>query len=191
VVPTEFHWESVYVAPVVPLARGWERQLDEADNPMFYRSTAALSPSAYRAWLVDNGVRYVALADAPLDFSGRSEGGLVATGVPGLRLVWRSAHWRLYQVTNSSGIVAGPARLVSEDGGLVVVATPTPGSVLVRVRYSPNWELASGAGCVSPAPAPPGVQGGGTWVRVETPVAEQFSLRLALLARPTPCPPRG
>jgi hypothetical protein len=33
VVPTLDHWEAAYVAATVPLARGWERQLDVADNP--------------------------------------------------------------------------------------------------------------------------------------------------------------
>ncbi len=181
VVPTKFHWEAAYVAPEVPLARGWERQLDEADNPLFYGAAADLNVSSYRAWLVDNGVRFVALADAPLDFSGMAEGRLVAAGVPGLRLVWRSAHWRLYLVDSSSGIVAGPAHLVSAQGGRVVVSTPVPGPVLVRVRYSRNWQLTSGAGCIAPAPAPPGIQGGGTWVQVVTPVAERFTLRVSLL----------
>jgi hypothetical protein len=188
VVPTEFHWEAADVAPVVPLARGWERQLDEADNPLFYGAAADLNAASYRAWLVDNGVRFVALADAPLDFSGIAEGRLVAAGVPGLQLVWRSAHWRLYLVNGSSGIVAQPAHLVTAQGGRVVVSTPRPGPVLVRVRYSRNWELASGQGCIAPAPAPPGVPGGGTWVEVVTPAAEQFSLRVSLLPGRPGCP---
>ena len=36
VIPTRLHWEAAFVAPHVPLARGWERQLDTADNPLFY-----------------------------------------------------------------------------------------------------------------------------------------------------------
>jgi hypothetical protein len=183
VVPTKFHWEAAYVASVMPLARGWERQVDEADNPLFYGRSGRLDGGAYGAWLIDNGVRFVALADAPLDFAGTAEARLVNAGEPGLQLVWRTAHWRLYQVFGSSGIVAAPARLISEDGDRVEVATPRPGAVLVRVRYNPNWELASGAGCLAPAPGPtpPGVSGGGTWVQVRVPAAEEFSLRLSLL----------
>lgn len=187
VVPTEFHWESVYVASAVALARGWERQLDEADAPLFYGPAAGLDAASYRAWLLDNGVRFVALADAPLDQAGRAEARLVATGVPGLQLVWRSPHWRLYQVLDSSGIVAGPAHLVRQNGDRVTVATPAAGPVLVRVRYSPDWELTAGAGCVAPAPPPPGVHAGGTWVRVEAPGAEQFTLRLSLLGHRPGC----
>ena len=33
---TRFHWETYVVAPRYPLARGWERQLDIKDNPLFY-----------------------------------------------------------------------------------------------------------------------------------------------------------
>ncbi len=184
--PTKFHWESAYVAPTVPLARGWERQLDEGDNPLFYSAASELNAATYQAWLIDNGVRFVALSDAPLDYAGVAEAKLVAAGDPGLRLVWHSAHWRVYQVAGSRGIVSGPASLVSENGSHVVVATPQPGPVVVRVRYSRNWVLTAGAGCISPAPAP--MTGGGTWVRVDAPGAEQFSLGLSLLPGRDECP---
>jgi hypothetical protein len=187
VVPTEFHWEAVYVAAVMPLARGWERQLDEADNPLFYGGARHLNASSYRAWLVDNGVRYVAVPDAPLDFAGTSEARLVAAGVPGLDLIWRSADWQLFRVDGSPGIVAAPARLLRASGGRIDVATSGPGPVLVRARYSPDWQLASGQGCVAPAPAADGT-GDGTWIKVEVPRAEQFSLRLTLFAGRRACP---
>jgi hypothetical protein len=78
------------------LARGWDRQLDTLYGAIFYRPT--LSPSAYRAWLVENRVFYVALPDAPLDSAGRLEGKLVAGGLPYLHELWHSAHWRLFAV---------------------------------------------------------------------------------------------
>src|SRR3954447_8477068 len=58
---TKGHWESARVAPDVPLARGWERQLDRKVNRVFYEGT--LTPERYRAWLDDNAVRWVALPD--------------------------------------------------------------------------------------------------------------------------------
>ncbi len=177
VVPTRFHWETVYVAPVLPLARGWERQVDEADNPLFYGGAKNLDDTTYRAWLLDNGVRFVALPDAPLDPAGTAEGRLVAQGMPGLDVIWRSAHWRLYRVDGSSGVVSAPARLVREDGVQLVVASPHAGPVLVRYHYSPDWELTSGAGCVGPAPA---AGGGASWIRVTVPAREQFTLKLTL-----------
>jgi hypothetical protein len=94
---TKAHWEAAYVAghDGVRLARGWERQLDTRYAALFYRP--ALSAAAYRSWLAENRVGYVALPDAPLDRAGATEGALVARGVPYLRELWRSAHWRLYR----------------------------------------------------------------------------------------------
>ncbi|MFZ2113028.1 MAG: hypothetical protein WAU77_04770 [Solirubrobacteraceae bacterium] len=95
---TAAHWESAYLAghDGVELARGWERQLDTRYAAVFYRKT--LSPAAYRAWLAENRVVYVALPDAPLDRAGSLEGQLVAHGLPYLRELWHSEHWRLYRV---------------------------------------------------------------------------------------------
>ncbi|MGH2911207.1 MAG: hypothetical protein ACRDJ3_01890 [Solirubrobacteraceae bacterium] len=94
---TKAHWEAAYLAghDRVELARGWERQLDTRYASLFYRPT--LTPFAYRAWLAENRVRYVALPDAPLDKAGRLESALIARGVPYLREMWRSSHWRLYR----------------------------------------------------------------------------------------------
>jgi len=94
---TKAHWESAYLAghDGVELARGWERQLDTRYAAIFYRST--LSSAAYRAWLIENRVHYVALPKAPLDRAGVKEGELIARGEPYLRELWRSEHWRLYR----------------------------------------------------------------------------------------------
>jgi hypothetical protein len=180
VVPTQYHWEAVYVAPVMPLARGWERQLDVADNPLFYRS-GPLSAAAYRTWLIDNGVRYVALAAAPLDMAAGAEARLVASGqVPGLGLVWQSSAWRLYSVAGSAGIVSSPAQLVSVADGRMVVQAASAGPVLIRVRFSPDWTI-HGAGCLSRTPD--------SWIEVQVPRAERFTLTLSLFGSdPGSCP---
>jgi hypothetical protein len=191
VVPTKFHWESVYVAPVMPLARGWERQLDEVDNPLFYADSAQLDDATYRAWLLDNGVRYVALPDAPLDYAGVAEANLVDGGVPGLKPIWVSANWTLFSVAGSTGIVPGPAQLVDQDGTHIVLSVPHAGSNLVRIRYSRNWVLQAGVGCVAPIPGAAQVPGDGTWINVVTPYAEQVTLRLDLLPRSTGCVTSG
>ncbi len=95
---TATHWEATDLAghDRISLARGWERQLDTRYASLFYRPH--LSPYAYRAWLHENRVLYVALPDARLDYAGKAEGALVARGLPYLREVWHSAHWRLYRV---------------------------------------------------------------------------------------------
>jgi hypothetical protein len=94
---TKAHWEAAFLAghDGIELARGWERQLDTRYAAIFYRP--ALSASAYRAWLAANRVRYVALPDAPLDRAGSQEGALVARGLPYMRELWRSEHWRVYR----------------------------------------------------------------------------------------------
>jgi hypothetical protein len=182
VVPTHFHWEAAYVAPTVAITRGWERQLDLADNPIFY-DRGDLDAKSYRAWLLDTGTSFVALADAPLDSAGVAEGRLVASGsVPGLDLVWRSAHWRLYAVAGSDGIVARPAYLVSATDSRLVVDTPVEGAVLIRVRFTDDWTL-SGAGCVA--------ESNGPWILVRAPGPEQFSLSLSLLGGEQECDGSG
>jgi hypothetical protein len=95
---TAAHWEAANLAghDGVSLARGWERQLDTRYGALFYRP--ALSASAYGAWLHENHVVYVALPDTQLDYAGKAEGALVAHGLPYLHEVWRSQHWRLYEV---------------------------------------------------------------------------------------------
>jgi hypothetical protein len=95
---TATHAEAAYVAghDRISLARGWERQLDTRYGALFYRP--GLTASAYRAWLSENRVAYIALPDARLDYAARAEGALVAHGLPYLREVWHSRHWRLYRV---------------------------------------------------------------------------------------------
>ncbi len=95
---THAHWEAAYLAGHggVALARGWERQLDERYAHLFYEPS--LSVSAYRAWLIENRVAYVALPDAPLDAAGLAERALIVRGLPYLREIWRAKHWRLYRV---------------------------------------------------------------------------------------------
>lgn len=94
---TAAHWEAAYLAghEGVSLARGWERQLDTRYAALFYRPH--LSAAAYRAWLAENHVAFLALPDALPDYSSRAEVALVRGGLPYLREVWHGPHWRLYR----------------------------------------------------------------------------------------------
>jgi hypothetical protein len=151
VVPLRFHWESAYVAPRFPLARGWERQLDTADNSLFYSGQPLTAP-VYTAWLRDNGVRYVALADTEPDYAARAEAQLLDAGVAGLAGPVRIGHWRVFELDGASGLVQGPADLVRLDGSHVELNVKAPGTVVIRVRYDRRWTLAEGDGCVTPTP---------------------------------------
>ena len=102
VTPTRYHWESVWVAPIFPLARGRERQLDIGQNPLFY-TPGPLTPTAYRSWLLHQGVSYVALPTAPLDYAARRRGGAAS-----LRANPRSATGVEEPRTGSSGKWSDP-----------------------------------------------------------------------------------
>jgi hypothetical protein len=150
VVPTALHWETVYVAPVVPLARGWERQVDATDNPIFYRD-GALTPATYDAWLRRNGVRYVAIADARVDYSGRAEQQLLGDPeVAGLQLVWYSAHWRVFAVPDSSGILTGPGRLTRMTSDELEVRAMGTSPITLRIHPTKNWMVTQGDACLHP-----------------------------------------
>ena len=71
--------EARWLAGHVALARGWERQLDEGRNGIFY-DERPLTAARYRSWLTEQAISYVALPDAPLDYSAESEARLLLGG---------------------------------------------------------------------------------------------------------------
>jgi len=158
VVPTVDHFEARFLALHVAIARGWERQLDRKRDALFYAGASALSPARYGEWLAQQSVSYVALPDAPLDYSAAAEARLLA-GKAGAALpaylheVWRSAHWRLFAVAGASPLVTAPAVLTSLGSDSFTLALPRAGTYTVRVHFTPYWALASGSGCVLRAPA--------------------------------------
>jgi hypothetical protein len=152
VVATANHWEARWVAPHVMIARGWERQLDVYRNGLFYTPSQPLGAARYRAWLSREAISYVALPDAPLDYSARSEARLVRGGVAYLREVWRSRHWRLFAVAHATPLAQAPAQLRAAGSDWMTLLAPRPGAYTLRVRFTPYWALASGSGCVSRAP---------------------------------------
>lgn len=146
---TAEHWEAYEVAPRISLARGWERQLDVANNGLFYG--AHLTAHGYDAWLRRLAVRFVALPDAALDASAVREARLIRAGLPYLRLVFRSPHWRVYAVADPIPIVTGAATLTALGPNSATLAARRAGSALVRIRWSPYWRLTGVPGCVAPA----------------------------------------
>jgi hypothetical protein len=154
VVPTAEHWEAYWIPKSgFPLARGWYRQLDVADNPALYRNN--LNADAYRSWLRSDAVRYVLLSTtAPLDWDGGpEEARVVRSARSGLREVFRSKNWTIYELPHATPLLTGPAHPVvtsfghTEIGGRVFA----PGRYLLRAHYSPYLHL-NGSGCVSSAP---------------------------------------
>jgi hypothetical protein len=168
---TDNHWESRWVAPHVPLARGWERQVDRARNAIFYDSRP-ITPASYRRWLDDNAVRFVALADAPIDYSAAREAQIVRDGQPYLRPVWHDAHWRVYEVVGARPLAAGAASAAGLGGESVRLQASRPGVVDLRVRFTPYWQITTGRGCVSPGPR--------DWTRVRVDAPGTVELRTSL-----------
>jgi hypothetical protein len=144
---TDNHWEASRVATHVPLARGWERQLDRKVNGLFY-DDRPLTPQRYRRWLDAMGVAYVALADAPVDYSAAKEAALVRTVPPYLHEVWHDAHWRVFAVDRPAPLARGAAQVTRITPDAVELRAARPGRVALRVRWSPYWALAEGRGCV-------------------------------------------
>ncbi len=171
VVATADHWEARWVAARVMIARGWERQLDVYRNGIFYDESTSPTAASYRSWLSGNAISYVALPDAPLDYSAKSEARLVTgsgAGAPGagtgdasghtgsglsyLHEIWHSKHWRLFAVLDATPLASPPGVLSSVGTDSLTLYAPRPGSYTVRVHFTPYWALASGSGCVARAP---------------------------------------
>jgi hypothetical protein len=178
--PTANHWESAYLAPEVELARGWLRQLETTRDDIFYAGESELTHAAYRGWLRDNAVRYVALPDAPLDYSSVAERRLIRAEPPYLELLWSSPHWRFYRVRDHAPLVEpqgdGAARVLRVDRQGFALGVTRPGEFTVRVSFTPYWSIAQGNGCLLR-------RGDWTLARVNRPglfrVAADFSLSRA------------
>ena len=161
-VPTTLNsWEAAYLAPEFQLARGWLGQLDRARNGVFYDNR--LTHERYRRWLRLNGVRYVALPDAPLQQSARLERRLILDRAPYLEPRWSSPQWRVFEVAGALPLVRshdGAARLESLKPESFTLRVTKPGTFTVLASPSPYWELDRGRGCI-------GQRGG--WTTITTP----------------------
>jgi hypothetical protein len=153
VVPTFGHWEAWWVPRErFALARGWYRQLDIGENPELYRDP--LQPRAYRRWLHRMGVRFVLLPSARLGPLGaKQEAVLLQSGRAGLKVVFESPDWRIYELRGAGGILTGSARarLDRFEHDRIVGHVAAAGTYRLRVRYTPLWGVRSGSVCMTPA----------------------------------------
>jgi hypothetical protein len=154
---TQAHWEAAEVARRFPLARGWERQLDGTRDALFYGGV--LNRLTYGTWLAEHGVRFVALPSGKPDYSARKERALIESGLPFLRLVWKSKEWRVYEVTLPHAILIpqGDAAmdLVALGNEQLTIDVRRPGEAAVKVHWSPYWRVDGGC-----------VERDGQWTRV-------------------------
>jgi hypothetical protein len=139
VIDPKTHGPALYVAPQLPIARGWERQLDVTRNAIFY--DGSLNAETYRAWLDQLAVKWVALPNVPLDYASAKEGELVRSGLPYLNEVWSNENWHLYEVENPSPLVSGPAVVQQMDVESITFHATEAGSGDIKVAWARSLRL--------------------------------------------------
>ena len=131
--PTKNRFEAAYVARERPIARGWLRQLESEDFDLF--TDGGLTAEAYRGWLDDHAVGWVAVADAQRDYLSEDEVALIDSGLDYLDPVWTSDDWTLYRVADPVPIgadVSGPDRFEVE--------AEAAGELAPALNYNRYWD---------------------------------------------------
>lgn len=147
VATTYGHWESYWVGRRFPLARGWYRQADLDRNGLLYRP---LTAAAYQGWLRDNAVRYVIVPPGPIE--GHFEAALLRSGSSGLRLVWSSAGFTIWELLRPGPMLRGStgARLTRYAHDSISGTLPAAGTYQLRLRYNRYWRVV-GSVCLASA----------------------------------------
>jgi hypothetical protein len=115
------------------LARGWETQEDNALNGALQHKT--LDAVAYKIWLDNNAVGYVALPAQKV--TDDPEYALVSAHRPNyLRLIWHTRQWKLFQVRDATPIAAPPASVLANSQSAMTLQVPCRCEVKLRVRWS-------------------------------------------------------
>jgi hypothetical protein len=136
-----------HVGESMPVARGWERQADRVDNPIFY-DDGALDAASYHQWLGQLAVAYVAVPNTRLDFASVDEAALIKGGLPYLAEVWHNSNWKLYRVLDAAPL-ARNAQVVSVHGNQVRLQVAKPGPVPIQIRWSSHLVVLDGTQPVS------------------------------------------
>ena len=138
------HWESYYFpAAGFAITRGWYRQADALHNQELY--DRSLDTGAYSSWLRRMGVRYVFVPHAPLVADARREAVILA-GSNELTVVYRGADWTVYRLRRSQPLVvplaSASASVLAMDHTSMTLALTRPGPYLVKLTWSPFWQVA-------------------------------------------------
>ncbi|CAG7653388.1 conserved membrane hypothetical protein [Actinacidiphila bryophytorum] len=170
VVPLRSHWEASGLSPYVNLARGWNRQADVERNPLFYDGT--LTADSYRQWLQHWSVYYVVLPSDEPDGAAVAEAKLVRSAPDWLQPVWHDANWQIFRVAGAVDPLADPPATVEEAGpASLTVSMPAPGTVLLRIPWSPVLGIEGAKdnhhGCLMPD---------GEWTRLYVPTAGRYQI---------------
>ncbi len=144
---TAAHWEAAYAGPHLMLARGWERQLDREHNAELYADD--LGHAAYRGWLLDNAVSYVALPNVELDPGSVREAELILERPDYLRFAWSDANWRVFEVVDPAPLMSPAGYLTRVEPDEIQLYVPEAGTYQLRFQYSGHLSVSEGLGCVS------------------------------------------
>jgi len=120
-----------------------------------------------------------------MDVAGIREAEIVASGPALLEPVWRGAHWRLFRVRDPLPLATGAATSVRVGVTDVRLVARRPGPIVLRVHWTPYWQLSAGNGCV---------EHDGPWTRLTARRAGRFVLAArfslgGLLERSAVCSP--
>ena len=153
VVALRRHWEAAYFPEAgYAITRGWYRQADAIHDGLFYTSYDA---ATYVGWLRGMGVRYVFLADAPLDPWSQREVKILETS-PEFEVVERTGVWTVYRLRDAEplavGLNGGTAHVTSMAHRSFTVEVDQPGAYLLKVTWAPYWTLAGGSGGLRRSP---------------------------------------
>jgi hypothetical protein len=165
------HFATVYLAGKLSLARGWDRQADVANDPIFYQK-GALTAASYHAWLQDLAVGWVAVPATKLDYSAIEESKLVAGGLDYLKLVWSNRSWKLYRIADATKLAEG-AQVRSVDPTRITISAPGPGAVYLRVRWSPYLTVRHADGTLAVGVC---LADAGGWVNITVPAAGEYRI---------------
>jgi hypothetical protein len=171
VVALRRHWEALYFPQAgYPITRGWFRQADAIHNSLFYEGYDA---TEYIAWLRGMGVAYVYLPEERLDWWSRHERGILIDS-PLFEEVARPEGWRVYRVPSPQPLLVdldgGAAHIEGFDHLGVRFVVDRPGRFLLKVTYTPYWQLDGG-----------GVrEGDGRFTEIEVPAPGTYELRFAV-----------
>jgi hypothetical protein len=155
VVALDTHWEAYYFSVNnYPITRGWYRQEDALHNAIFDSKT--FTAGQYIAWLRMMGVKYIFLPKAPLDISGPREARLLAT-TPQFHSVYDGPDWIVYRLADPQPMAVrlspgGSIKVLYVDHQALFFDVSRPGTYLIKVTYSPYWQVTEGLGTVSKGP---------------------------------------
>ncbi len=131
----------------VPLARGWETQLDRRFNPVFY--APVLSADTYHRWLLDNAVGLVALPrGVRLQRGALTEAELIRARPGYLRSVWQTADWQVFEVLDAPPLASNAATLTGVRPETLTLHADHVGTSTVRFRYTSRYRVTEGSACI-------------------------------------------